>query len=403
MGKFINTNYYENQNTIVGMNEDLIKNPFYLFNDKKGTRVTYYNINLEKTTLDPGSKLAYDEIGKDSPIRFNKIDNFYLYQFNKYEMNLDNGDFGLEANQFTGDSYILPNTIKPTEGDFFEVQHIKDSTWLFKIIEVDKDTLENGCNVYKITWQLDRTTNHDILNNIVDEFEYIDVVEGSNLKSVVKKTKYITAKKLDELSITLCNYFNELFYSEFVQTFIYKWYNECRMYDPFAIEFIIRNNILANTDNFVYVQHQCPIPNTFSIDYNKTFWRAIELKDKERLGQSVITSYANHIDYSVGIFKTRYEPYFRLNYKTYPNCDKFIAPMEIPVFEENLLQAILNNDMTGLNGYRRIIVKFFNNEDLLEDDIKDFDRLDLEESKECFYLLIILIFVIDSYITKLLG
>ena len=57
MGKFINTKYFDTQDKLVQMNNDLVQNPFYLFNDKKGTKVkAYYNINKEKSTLDPGSK-----------------------------------------------------------------------------------------------------------------------------------------------------------------------------------------------------------------------------------------------------------------------------------------------------------------------------------------------------------
>ena len=68
MGKFINTQYYDTVDTIVQLNNDLVQNPFYLFNDKKCTKVKYYNINFEKTTLDPASKLSYTDLGEESPI-----------------------------------------------------------------------------------------------------------------------------------------------------------------------------------------------------------------------------------------------------------------------------------------------------------------------------------------------
>ena len=228
-GKFINTKYYDTQESLVNMHEDLVQNPFYLFNDKKGTRVTYYNINTEKTTLDPASKLAYTPIGDESPIRYNIIHNMYLYQFNKAELNFDNGEFGLESSPIQGESYILPNTIVPVDGDFFEVEHVKDSTWLFRVNDVQRDTLDNGSNVYKISWQIDRTTNTDILKNTVEEYKYIDTVEGTNLKAVVELTKYEKAAKLDNLSVSLGSYFRDLFYDKHVQTFIYKWYNEYNM------------------------------------------------------------------------------------------------------------------------------------------------------------------------------
>ena len=294
-GKFINTVYYDTQDSLVNMHEDLVQNPFYLFNDKKGTKVTYYNINTEKTTLDPASKLAYTNLGEESPIRYNVIHDLYLYQFNKAELNFDNGEFGLESAPIEGESYILPNTIEPIEGDYFEVEHVKDNKWLFRVHDVQRDTLENGSNVYKISWKIDRTGNEEIVTNTVEEYKYVNTVEGTNLKAVVELTKYDIAKRLDDLSVSLGNYFRDLFYDKYVQTFIYKWYNEYNMYDPFAIEFIIRNKILSSIDDFIFVNHQTEIPTTFSIDYDKSIFRAFELQSIDKLKRCKCKSQADYI------------------------------------------------------------------------------------------------------------
>lgn len=91
-GKFINTEYFDAMDSVVKLHQDLLQNPFYLYNDKKGTKVEYYNINKEKSSLDPGSKLAYAELGTNSPIRFNLVHGLYLYQFVRAELNWDNGE-----------------------------------------------------------------------------------------------------------------------------------------------------------------------------------------------------------------------------------------------------------------------------------------------------------------------
>ena len=151
-GRFINTTYKDTMDSIISIHEDLIKNPFYLYNDKKGVKVKYYNQNTEKSTLDKGSGLTHSNIGDNSSIRFNVIDNLFIYQFPKAELNFENGEFGLESEEISGESYILPNTIIPYDGDYFEVPYIKDSSWLFRVISSQKDTLENGSNVYRINW-----------------------------------------------------------------------------------------------------------------------------------------------------------------------------------------------------------------------------------------------------------
>ena len=405
MGKFINTQYFETQDKLVQMNQDLVQNPFYLYNDKKGTRVTYYNINKEKSTVDPGSKIAYTDLGGESPIRFNIVHDLYLYQFIKAELNLDNGEYGLEAAPLQGESYILPNTIVPTEGDFFEVEHIKDSTWLFKVTDVQRDTLDNGNNVYKIGWQIDRTTHLEALENVVEEFKYVDTVEGTNLKAVVKLEKYDIAKDLDNLSITMVNFFKDLFYNEYVQTFIYKWYNEFNMYDPFAIEFIIRNNLLSGTEDYTHVQHQCPIPNTFTIDYNKSLWRAIEERSVERLINSRYKSQADYIDYKVGIFQTRYEKYWKLTYsEIYGECTPYQQKGIIPILSEDMILAIMDGEIKeDMKPWEVLMIKYFNNMDIYKDDLKDMEFIELESSKDMFYILLITIYIIDFYIKTLLS
>ena len=404
MGKFINTKYYDTVDTIVQMNEELVKNPFYSFNDKKCTKVKYYNINNEKTTLDPASKLSYTDLGDDSPIRFNVIHDFYIYQFPKAELSFESGDFGLENRPFEGESYILPNTIVPCDGDYFEVDHIHDSTWLFKVTDVQRDTLENGNNVYKIGWVLDRTTHREILENVVDQYKYVNAVVGTNVKEVVKLEKYELARLLENTSDNLANYFKDLFWVDRVQTFIYKWYNEYNMYDPFAIEFMIRNRILEGTNEYVHVEHQCRVPKTFSIDYNNSMYRAFELRDKKKLLTSAYKSQADYIDDLVGIFKTRYEMYWKLNYQCVLAENSPLNPKEIiPIIPQKLMDAIQNNDVENTICYERIIVKYFNDDDLCKDDLESLECIDTTETKYTFYTLILTIFVLDFYTKKLLS
>ena len=406
-GKFLNTQYFDTVDKIVEMNEDLIKNPLYLFNDKKGTRVTYYNINTEKTTLDPGSKLAYTDIGSNSPIRFNVIYGLFLYQFVKAELNLNNDEFGLESDAIQGESYILPNTIIPCDGDYFEVSHIKDSTWLFKVVDSQKDTLENGANVYKISWKLDRTSNRDILKNIVEEYKYIDVEEGTNLKAVVKLEKYEISEKLDLLSLNLSEYFSDLFYDEKVQTFIYKWYTEYNMYDPFAIEFIQRNKLLYRKDDkYIYVQQKIPLPKTFSIDYSKSIFRMFETCDLKRLASSQYSSQADIIDSPLTIFASRYEQYFALNYHVFYEDNSPLHPRQvIPILPEDLITHIIENRkyVTPENLYMNIFVKFFHKEDLNADDLDTIENINFNNGKEIYYTLLFLIYCVDYYTKKLLS
>lgn len=333
------------------------------------------------------------------------IDNNIYYSYYHQE-------FGLESDGIAGESYILPNTIVPYEGDFFTVDHIKDSTWLFQVDNVEKDTLDNGNNVYKVGWHLERTTNEDIILNVVEEYKYVDTVEGTNTKSVVKLERYDVAVKLEGYSDSLVNYFIDLFYDKRVQTFTYKWYFNYDMYDPFSIEFIMRNKILARLGkDYIVIDHALPVPKTFAIEYDKTMYRAFEKQDKNRLAGSIYQSQADYIDHNnlpVSIFSTRYEDFWALNYKIQPGMEENTPQNPkrlIPLLPDNFIDRIVHNvkfDPGDPLQFLNIIIKYFNKEDLLQEDLDCIDNFDIISIPEpydtqLYYLLIFTIFCIDYY------
>lgn len=415
MGKFIDTRYDNFHESIVKIGEDLVKNPLYPFNDKKGVRVIFYNPNTEKSTLDPGSLLAYSQTGNNSPIRFDKINGLYLYQFPRIEFNFEDDEFGLHSGPIEGESYILPNIFDPIEGAFFTVDHIKDSTWLFKVNNVQKDTFDNGGNGYKINWILDQTTNKEILNNVVGEYDYIDVESGTNLKAVVRHDKFKKAKILDDLSVTLCNYFYELFYNPNVQTFIWQWLNCSRMYDPFAIEFMKRNKLMDPIQSKVFVTHMTELTQTFSIDYNRSIYRAFELKEKTALKSSAMQSQADFISDMGTIFYSMFDDYYMMTYHVIVSDDvddMFIAHKDvIEIMGDDLYNHIISGKKYSDTYLRflNIIVAHFNEDTIWYPDLqRDIEFLPAATNhaltiEQTFYYLLFTIYCIDCEIRKLLS
>jgi len=426
LGKILNTTYHETVDKVTGMYNSLVNNPFYNWNDKKPTICTYYNINKDYSSLDPGSKIQYDNINDESPIRYNRIYDFIIYGFNRIELQTENSDFGLEASEISGDAYILPNTIIPTEGDYFEIKHIEDSTWLFIITDVQQDTLQNGSNAYKITYKLEYDDNTQILNKIKHNYRMIDVREGTNISKIVDCLDYEIAKLMDEKAVALKKYYQELFYNEKVQTFIFMDLTEFRMYDPYMIEFLIRNRVLDDgEDDYIHVDHKLHMRKTFSIDYNRSFFRMFEKCDKEKLLQS------NHrITYrlikSFGTtFASRFEAYYEVIYEDTPaqgyNMNCISDDLIFRIKENNL---ITTNDEQELYDYllwENIIIKYFNNEPYNFDEVEAVDNiifkfkdiirmaiedkktfLDIDSSVKVFYIIPLLIFCLEKGIEKVL-
>lgn len=411
MGKILTTTYKDSVDQLTGFYNDLVNNPFYIFNEQKPTICTYYNINKDYSTLDPGSKLAYDNIGSNTPIRFNRIYDFILYGFNKILLDTNVDEFGAEAEKITGDCIVIPNNFIPTEGDYFEVKHIKDQTWLFIVTDVQKDTLSNGANAYKLVYRLEYNSNERLLDKIIYNFRAIEVREGTNIAKIVRCEDYDIAKLMDDTAVMLKKYFCDLFYRETVQTFIFEDLTEYRIYDPFMIEFMIRNKILANgEDGYVHVDQKINIPNTFNIDYDKTFLRCFEKRDRNNLLRSDRNLYIvdiSHVSYGT-IFFSRFENYYRAIY-TNPGLPIYTTYC----IDEDLLYDIVDHKLVSLfegeddsevkpELWRNIIVKYFYDEDLTTDEVNSIYNLKYEYAKNAFYLIPLLIFILEKYTVKAL-
>ena len=405
MGKFISTTYKESVEDVSHLYNTLLTNNLYKFSDKKAVIATYYNLNKDYSSLDPGSKLAMDYKEKDTPLRWNRIYDMMLYAFPHFEMNTSIEDFGLEADRFEGETYILPNTIVPYEGDFFEIEHITSSSWLFVVKDVQQDTLENGANAYKITFKLDAVDRRQITDKIIHNYRYYENREGTNLASIVRCEDFDIAYKMDRKCSMLKNYFEELFYDKRVQTFIFFDLTSVHLYDPIMVEFLIRNRIMDNGgDHYIHVTHQLPPPATLSLTYDQTFFRAFELKSLDKLNKSLRTSDIEEIRSYGTTFSSRYEMYYKL---TYYHPDPGYA---IEALNDDLYGQIMDNvlDEGPLEGekstlWKNILIKYFRDEEITEEELEACDDMRFDNSRQAFYVIPLVIFCLERYIEKILA
>lgn len=415
MGKILDTTYHETVENITSFYGNLINNSFYDLNDKKPTIVTYYNINKTYSSLDPAAKIAYDNIGDKTPFRFNMIEDFLLYGINRVELQTAIEEFGIESDRISGDAFILPNTIIPTEGDYFEIPYVKDSTWLFMVNDVQQDTLKNGSNVYKITYRLEYVDHDRLKNAVVDTFKMIEKREGTNIVRVVNSTDYATAKKMDAVAVKLKGYFNELFYNPKVQTYTYVDLTEWRMYDPYMIEFLIRNTIMSNGNNhdYIHVCHQLPVPKTFTIDYDNTIFRAFELQDVDKLSTSIRNIVAEEIVSYGTTFYARYETYFKAKYIREMNEYTGISlddQITYAIINQEYVDEATHNDLNHPSPlWVNILIRHFYDKDkdritITEEELKSLDNdLIIADSMHVFYLIPLVIYCLETAIEKVLN
>ena len=400
MGKFTDTKYINTIDKLVESTKSKLNNPYYIFADKKPTKVIYYSQNIEKSTLDEASGLHEAFIGDGSPFKFNKIKDFIIYGIDRIITDYDIGDNGIEANSISGEGIILPNTIIPRPGDYFAIGYIKEKN-LFTITSSSPDTLDNGSNVYKIEYTLcSEGYNVDRLDKQVDKsYNFIVTNSGTDFKTIVLSTDYELIKSLEQLVEELIIIFNNTFFNKSLQTFIYN-HDGWNIYDPFMIEFFIRNKVLNFGREYIYVAHATTTNKTFGMDYNKTFFYSLENPEKIINCSNTVT--ADMITDPNSLFSTRLDEYYCINYN-----DKTPYKTRFQSIPTDVIDHIKSNKLFEKGNpneiYNLWISYFNNNKDFIHGNILDLIKnIDCMDNLECFYAFGISIFIIEQYIKNLL-
>lgn len=133
--KFIGTQYKDNERRRVSQ--------YTRFLEKHVDFVTYFSINKILSTTSIGNFAVDSYIGKDSPVRYNRINNFPLYGFPLFtdENSYGEDGAGLNMDDFGGQVTMLPEIIEPSEGDCF-ILNMYDENRFFIVTEVTQVVLK---------------------------------------------------------------------------------------------------------------------------------------------------------------------------------------------------------------------------------------------------------------------
>ena len=399
-GKFTDTTYKNTIDSLVQATKTKFNNPYYIFSEQKPTRVTYYSQNIEKSTLDEASGLYEAHLGNNSPFVFHKINDFFIYGIEQILVNYDIGDYGTETEGISGEGTILPNTITPRPGDFFSIPYLKEQI-LFKVSGITTDTLDTGANIYKIEFSLASTTATDTIEKQVEKsFNFVVNNVGTDFKTIIQDCDYDLAKQLEVLIENLITHFENIFFDRKTQTFTFN-HDGWLMYDPYMIEFFIRNSVMKYGDSYKFVSHATETHRTFAMDYLKTFFYALENPTVKNLSYSTMAT-ADLINDPNSLFATRLEYYYSVNYK-----DKNMIKTRFETIDSDVLEHIESGEYYETGDKREFynlwIAYFNDNKDFVKGSVIDIImKTDFVDSLYDFYTLGITIFILERYITKLL-
>ena len=395
-GKFINTSYVNTIDALTQGTINKVKNANYVFNDKPPVVCNWYNLNDRGTTFDEGTRAEYVAIGYQSPLKYNKITDAVFYSSGiriEFEVEYDEQGLGISTPPNIG-GIVLPNTWEPFPNDYFTYKHA-GKEWLYKVTSVSFDTLDNGNNIYRFEAMCDQYGIEDIEKQVVERYRMIINNVGTNFKAVIKEEDYDCVSKLDVILTTLKNNFIALFYNDRVQTFTYKGYYG-NLYDPYMIEFLIRNNIINGSDEYIYVHHEVPVSRDFSIEYMNTFFRALETNTIGLFTSSPCV--ANVIDNQYSLFASVIDDYYMIS-TTKCGIQKF------QVLDSMLVSLVKENTTLDDNenkSYYNIISNYFNKKEIGSNIIPVIENMKFEPTPSLFYAIPMIIFIIENSVEKLL-
>lgn len=395
MGKFINTARRDTVDSLVSGIKHRLDSPFYIFNDKHPTVVTFYNVNTTKSTLDEGSKQIADVMGEyDAPLRYNKIEGVFIYGLERVQAELEVGDFGLESNEIEGECILPPNSFKPMVDSYFTIDHITRGTYWFRIVKVTTDTLENGSNFWKLEYTLDDTGDREF--KVEKTFRFIADNVGSNYKAVIEDKEYDFIERMEEVNNTLRDTYMSLFFADQLQTFVY-YYQDANFYDPETIEFMIRNKVMDGTD-YVFVDQAISLPDTFSIQYQNSLYRYVERVKKDY----VFKRYYGLMNTDpLSLLATRLEEYYIVT----PDPHLRLVAEPLTTFSNEFTAAILKNQQqTGELEFYNIIANYFNDQKPITAKMIDsLEHITFMNNAELYHALPVIIYILDKEMEKIMA
>ena len=286
--------YYEKQIEIYAKNK---VGQYSKFLDKNPTFVEYYHINQALSMADVGSQSVKQEIGRNSPIRYNKIKEFPLYGLSDLKPEIEYDENGLDTNLDLSGLIMLPGTIRPIPGDYFYFKFPGMAVGiLWRVTSKEFNTVQSNdyyqidAEMYSTAKETDKlSTYKDLQKQVVEEYTCIFENIGTEDACIVKNDQYLQAQYLGTYLTNLMNNYYEVFYNRDVGTFVgYGMWNQTPtyLYDINLIRFMKETNLweIGNgTERVVALVYDDIPPMTFDTTYRKSLWYAIQKKSSSMM------------------------------------------------------------------------------------------------------------------------
>ena len=372
--------------------------------------VIYYSKNFEYSTENSGLGNVKEIVGLESPLKYNKIENFPLFNVDELSPSIDIEDIGGVDTEMEGSALVLPDTITPQPDDLFVFSYHESDQEHYRLYRVTNVTMSaiDSNTYYQISYIVS-PYDIDILNSrmIIDEYNLIYSNIGTDSKTMLIKSEYTLVSNLDKLYDSFVDLYKADYYNSRVNCFLYyDNYNSEFFYDPGLHEFISRNSLFIDKRTFLT---NLMIENPIKMgvrEYIQTPFYYLENKDKFDLF-NIPFNFLTGV-FNSSIFALFPEKFNRIDY--YKINDGVLFDIETSLFDNNINEIIntyVDPENLLVDKYERVFTLFIKDSENLEDNIINEiydDYLMLTNTNLRNYILVpCLLYIIKSTIENVLN
>lgn len=304
------------------------------------TFVTYYNKNNDLSTEDVGLGGVIEIVGGESPIKYNKILDFPVWNIEELQPDLDfDEEMGLNTSLETT-AIILPETIKPLPDDFVIINYLNKER-LFKVTDVQISSLDCKC-YYKITFELASNNKKWLDSQVVHIYNFDFQNKCLTNQNITDTINFLeqTVKRISEEYI-------RYFYKDKMNIFVFD-----KTYDNMLHRFIKENHIFIKDKTIMWNIHVQP-ELLFTINEDMLYRETIFNKIKYDNPHDFLNSFVLE-----PIIKTKYIN--SVFYQFRNNFSKIVYDKnsEIKLYDlnkDNILYNSINKFINGGKDYKEYI------------------------------------------------
>lgn len=256
------------------------------FLDKTPIFTTYYHIAKPLSRTDVGTGGFEDELGPRSPLRYNKILQFPMYNIPELKPDIVFDETGYDVELDLSDITVLPGTIRPVPGDYFMVSLPATKEFLFRVNDIRYNTIQSN-DFYTLSCEIkdigiDLETKREMKGQIVGEYQTVFDNIGTEDRCFVKTTDIDYLNSISDLYFKLREYYKNAFYNRDLNTFTINLGYDCSgsgcwINDPYLEKFINDAHLYydAGESTSLLMSLNTFKPSNFDLNFSRSLYSAL--------------------------------------------------------------------------------------------------------------------------------